>query len=48
MELEFQQKMTNYLKKTLSQVQNQEETLETVIPDSMPDASGSWAAGETP
>ena len=45
MELEFQQKMTNYLKKTLSQVQNQEETLETVIPDSMPDAQrilGCW------
>ena len=45
MELEFQQNMTNYLKKTLSQVQNQEETLETVIPDSMPDAErilGCW------
>ncbi len=47
MELEFQQNMTNYLKKTLSQVQNQEETLETVIPDSMPDAErilGCWGS----
>ncbi len=47
MELEFQQKMANYLKKILSQVQNQEETLETVVPDSMPDAErilGCWGS----
>ena len=45
MELEFQQNRIRFLKKALCQVQNQEETLETVIPDSMPDAErilGCW------
>lgn len=47
MELEFQQNMIKFLKKTLNQVQNQEETLETVIPDSMPDVErilGCWGS----
>lgn len=45
MELEFQQTAVNFLEKSVNQIQNQEETLETVIPDSMPDADrilGCW------
>lgn len=45
MDLEFHETVTNYLKKAVHQIQNQEETLETVIPDSMPDADrivGCW------
>lgn len=45
MELALEQTVTEYLKKALGQIQNQEETLETVIPDSMPDAErilGCW------
>lgn len=45
MELALEQTVTEYLKKAMGQIQNQEETLETVIPDSMPDAErilGCW------
>lgn len=45
MELVFQSSEADYLRQTICQIQNQEETSETVVPDSLPDIGriiGCW------